>query len=113
MRLVTAGAALLLFASCTSGLFADQALEPVEGAEVLQLQDALRQAAREQATFYIENSRYATSTAELGYTPPEEITITITPQAAEGFCISGTHRSLEDVVWHVTAEQTVPVEGSC
>ena len=113
LRLGLALSLLVALCACTSGLFAGEAVEQKQGAELLMLQDTLSQGARLQATYHVENGRYTLDPNELGLSVPEGVSIAITGLAAEEFCMAGTHEAIPDTVWHITSDMAAPIEGGC
>jgi hypothetical protein len=114
MKLITVGAALLLsLTGCTSGLFAEEATQPVDQAKLLLLKDTLDKGARAQATFYVETGRFASQLSELDLTVPEGVAISLTQVSIGDYCLTGTLESLEGGLWHVSQEDTAPTQGPC
>ena len=74
MKSVCIGIALMLtFTGCTSGLFANQATNQVDKAELFLLKDTLTKGARAQATYFVEVGRFASDINELDLSVPEGI----------------------------------------
>ena len=115
MKRLAAAAALSLvaFAGCTSGVFAGDVVEQAASAELVVLQDILSQGARAEATFFVENGRYSFDPNELGLSVPEGVAIAITEKSPDGFCLTGTHESISDTVWHISSDEAAPAEGPC
>lgn len=105
-------ALLVIFSGCTSGLFAEPAVEQADKAELLLLQDTLTKGARAQATYYVENGTYTFDVNQLDLEVPEGIAIGITQTGNQTYCMTGTHEELGEI-WHVSTEETVPTPGGC
>ena len=106
-------ALVMMFSGCTSGLFADDATQPVDQAELLVLKDTLNKGARAQATYYVETGRFASELSELDLAVPEGVAISLTQHSIGDYCLTGTLESLEGGLWHVSQENTAPTEGPC
>lgn len=114
MKIAAGLAALMLaFGGCTSGLFADEATQQVDKAELLLLKDTLTKGARAQATYFVETGHFAGDIGELDLTVPEGIAVSLTQQSIGDYCLTGTHESLEGGLWHVSQTDTDPTEGPC
>ena len=59
--------------------------------------------------------RYGDVTAldGLDLTVPEGIAVSLTQESIGDYCLTGTHESLDAVLWHVTQNETEPTEGPC
>lgn len=114
MRMAAPVVALMLaFGGCTSGLFATEATQQVDKAELLLLKDTLTKGARAQATYFVEMGHFAGELGELDLTIPEGIAVSLTQQSIGDYCLTGTHESADVGLWHVSHIDTVPTEGAC
>lgn len=103
---------LVALSGCTSGLFAEPAVEQADTAELLLLKDTLTKGARAQATYYVENGTYTFDVNQLDLTVPEGVAIAVTQTGNQTYCMTGTHEELGEI-WHVSTEETVPAPGGC
>ena len=114
MKITIASLSFLLFVGCTSGIFANEATEQVDKAEVLQLQVELRNAAQAEEAYFGSNGSYTPNVADLNLNPPPEVAIVITMLSPAEYCVEATHSGLEEAsVWHISRSEPDPVEGAC
>ena len=106
-------ACVLALGGCTSGLFANEATEQIDKAELVLLKDTLTKGARAQATYFVETGHFAAELEELDLTVPEGIAVSLTQESIGDYCMTGTHESLEGGLWHVSQNETDPTEGPC
>lgn len=83
---------------------------------ISQIESRLKNAAIAQESYFVDNSRYTGSEADLereGYQPIDGVVITVARADGQSYCLEGTHDQLINKVWSYDRDVGRPQEGPC